>query len=124
MRWSCCESLGRTAAAIALAAERHGQAHARTLDVQEISIWQKLKHTNLVQLLDVFETDMHLFLVTELMKGGDLFKHLTKHTFFSELDAASLARQVRRGPKTTGPVNLAHGLPCTHADSRRCRLPS
>ncbi len=40
----------------------------------EITIWEQLKHPNLVRLLDVFETETHLYLVTELMRGGDLFQ--------------------------------------------------
>ena len=36
----------------------------------EITIWEQLKHPNLVRLLDVFETDERIYLVTELMRGG------------------------------------------------------
>ena len=37
----------------------------------EITIWEQLKHPNLVRLLDVFETDERIYLVTELMRGGE-----------------------------------------------------
>lgn len=57
-------------------------------------IWEQLQHPNLVQLLDVFETDECLYLVTELMRGGDLFKKLEKANTFSEVVAARLARQI------------------------------
>ena len=35
-----------------------------------------------------------LYLVTELMRGGDLFQHLAKASTFSEAEAARLARQI------------------------------
>ena len=54
----------------------------------EITIWEQLHHPNLVRLLDVFENEESLSLVTELMRGGDLFKKLEKATFFSEVVAA------------------------------------
>lgn len=44
----------------------------------EITIWEQLQHVNLVRLLDVFETDTTLSLVTELCRGGDLFERLAK----------------------------------------------
>lgn len=36
----------------------------------EIAIWEQFHHPSLLKLLDVFETDEHLMLVTELMTGG------------------------------------------------------
>jgi len=60
----------------------------------EIMIWEQLKHPNLVQLIDVFETDTELFLVTEIMRGGDLFQQLTKVEHFSEAEAVVLSRQI------------------------------
>ena len=47
-----------------------------------------------ILLLDVFEDDHQLCLVTELMRGGDLFKHLSKASTFTEGEAARLARQI------------------------------
>ena len=45
-------------------------------------------------MLQVFETDDELFLVTELMRGGDLFQLLSKRSNFTEGAAARLARQI------------------------------
>ncbi len=60
----------------------------------EITIWEGLRHPNLVALLDVFEEDEKLLLVTELMKGGDLFRQLTRFSTFSEGQAMKLGRQI------------------------------
>ena len=42
----------------------------------EIAVWEAIDHPHLVQLLDVFEDPEHLTLITEHMRGGDLFVRL------------------------------------------------
>jgi len=42
----------------------------------EIAIWERFRHPSLLKLLDVFETDTHLRLVTELMTGGELHREI------------------------------------------------
>ena len=54
----------------------------------------ELDHPNLIKLHDVFESDDQLLLVTDLMRGGDLFQQLARASTFSEAEAAKLARQI------------------------------
>lgn len=58
------------------------------------SLFAELDHPNLIKLHDVFESDDQLLLVTDLMRGGDLFQQLTRAASFSEAEAAKLARQI------------------------------
>jgi len=77
---------------------KHAESESVHMEMlrNEITIWEQLKHPNLVRLIDVFESPEHLYLVTELMRGGDLFKKLEKQGDgkFSEAEAARLARQI------------------------------
>ena len=43
---------------------------------REISILRTLKHPNIVEIRDVFEDAHHVFIVTELLAGGELFDHI------------------------------------------------
>lgn len=43
---------------------------------REISILRTLRHNRLVCLEDVVETDMRLYLVMELVRGGELYEHI------------------------------------------------
>ena len=52
------------------------KASAADLLHGEIAIWEALEHPNLVKLIDVFEDVSHIILITELMRGGDLFSRL------------------------------------------------
>jgi len=64
---------------------------------REINIMQKLRHKSIIQLIDIFETPSELFLVLELVSGGELFDQIVERGSYSENDAASLIRQVLEG---------------------------
>lgn len=42
-------------------------------EMREVGVWEKLKHPNVVRLFAWKKTNDELYLVTELMKGGELF---------------------------------------------------
>ena len=76
----------------------------------EISIWSMLTHKHLVRLYDAFETPDDLMLVTELMRGGDLFERLRDIASFDEASAQDLAAQVVSG------VAYLHSHGVVHCD--------
>lgn len=52
--------------------------------LREISLMKVLRHNNIVELLDVIRTPNHIYLVLELLTGGELFNRLTEEKRFSE----------------------------------------
>jgi len=64
---------------------------------REINIMQKLHHKNIIQLIEIFETQTELFLILELVSGGELFDQIVERGNYSESDAANLIRQVLEG---------------------------
>jgi serine/threonine protein kinase len=60
----------------------------------EIAIWEGLRHPHLLTLLDVHETPTKVLLVTEFCEGGDLFEAIGRVSRFTELQAATLGRQI------------------------------
>jgi len=60
----------------------------------EISVWEHCDHPNLLQMIDVFETPDELLLVSDLMRGGDLFQALAGVERFSELEARLIFEQI------------------------------
>lgn len=54
----------------------------------EIDILKNLDHPNIVRLFEVFEDKNYIYLVTELMTGGELFDEIIKRKTFTEKDAA------------------------------------
>lgn len=62
----------------------------------EVSVLQRVLrgHKNVLTLVDYFETDDGLYLVTDLAGGGDLFDRIVNSGHFYELDAANIVRLV------------------------------
>lgn len=66
---------------------------------REIEILKTMDHPNIIKLVDVFEDDKYLHLVTELCTGGELFDRIIEKTksaegHYSEQDAANLIKDV------------------------------
>ncbi|XP_048517436.1 calcium/calmodulin-dependent protein kinase type 1 [Dendroctonus ponderosae] len=60
----------------------------------EIKVLRRLKHPNIVQLLETFEDKSRVFLVMELVTGGELFDRIVEKGSYTEKDASGLIRQV------------------------------
>lgn len=55
---------------------------------------QWLSHPNIVQLLETFEDKFKVYLVMELVSGGELFDRIVEKGSYTEKDASHLIRQV------------------------------
>ncbi|KAM4678218.1 calcium/calmodulin-dependent protein kinase type 1D [Discoglossus pictus] len=60
----------------------------------EIAVLRKIKHENIVALEDIYESPSHLYLVMQLVSGGELFDRIVEKGFYTEKDASTLIRQV------------------------------
>ena len=53
----------------------------------EIANLRKMEHPNILKMYEFFETGNHVFLVTELATGGELFDEIIKRGKLTEADA-------------------------------------
>ncbi|CAH1775078.1 unnamed protein product [Owenia fusiformis] len=60
----------------------------------EIALMRECNHPNIVKLKEEFETGKNIFLVMELVKGGDLFDAITQSVKFNEADSASMVKDL------------------------------
>ncbi|CAG0915247.1 unnamed protein product [Notodromas monacha] len=60
----------------------------------EIQVLRRLRHPNIVQLVETFEDKNKVYLVMELVTGGELFDRIVEKGSYTEKDAADLMRQV------------------------------
>jgi hypothetical protein len=66
---------------------------------REIDILREVRHPHIIELVDVYEDERYLHLITELCTGGELFDRIIAKTqsaegHFSEHDAAKLVRDI------------------------------
>lgn len=64
------------------------------LIVNEISIIKELDHPNILKIYEAYEDEESLYIVTELIHGGELFDEISKRLNFTEQDAAIIIKQI------------------------------
>ncbi|XP_022801295.1 serine/threonine-protein kinase DCLK1-like isoform X2 [Stylophora pistillata] len=74
----------------------------------EISILRRVKHKNIVELIEEYETPKEIFLVMELVKGGDLFEAIVKATKYTEKDASHMVRDLASALHYLHSMNVVH----------------
>ena len=63
----------------------------------EIEVLKRLKHNNIVRLIDVLQSSNSMYIITEFCKDGDLRESLAKKKVFSESDALNVFFQILDG---------------------------
>ncbi|XP_028275060.1 serine/threonine-protein kinase DCLK1b isoform X2 [Parambassis ranga] len=74
----------------------------------EVSILRRVKHPNIVLLIEEMDTHGELYLVMELVKGGDLFDAITSSTKYTERDASSMLFNLASAIKYLHSLNIVH----------------
>lgn len=65
--------------------------------LQEVYILKNIKHSNVIRLLEVFESPKNLLIVMEYSGGGDLLKYIKRHGKLSEQKAREYFIQIVYG---------------------------
>lgn len=76
----------------------------------EIKVLRRLKHSNIVQLLETYEDKNKVYLVMELVTGGELFDRIVEKGSYTEKDASDLIRQILEA------VDYMHSQGVVHRD--------
>ena len=80
----------------------------RELIRSEVDIMSKCNHPNIIRLKETFETKTHLYIVTELVRDGDLFDFLSEKRVCSESEAAIIAQDVLETVRYLNEQGLVH----------------
>jgi len=97
--------------------------------IREIDIMKKVgNHPNILKLFEVFETKNYLYLVLELVTGGELFDQIVARGEYSEKDASNIVRQIIAAVAHLHANGIAHrdlkpqNLLCAGADGDDIRM--
>ncbi|KAK6318961.1 hypothetical protein J4Q44_G00101720 [Coregonus suidteri] len=74
----------------------------------EIVILKMLKHPNILQLVDVYETRKEYFLFLELATGREVFDWILDQGYYSERDTSNVVRQVLEAVAYLHSLNIVH----------------
>lgn len=76
----------------------------------EIAILRMVAHPHIIRLEDVFETGDTMYIVTELLTGGELFENIVGRSRFTEAETRALARPL------VDAIAYLHALGIVHRD--------
>lgn len=76
----------------------------------ETDILRKVRHPNIIQMNEIYETDEYLFLVMEMVTGGELFDKIIEKGCYTEGEAAILVRKI------VSAIDYLHDLDICHRD--------
>ncbi|PRP79974.1 hypothetical protein PROFUN_05950 [Planoprotostelium fungivorum] len=77
---------------------------------REIQIMKQLKHDHILPLIEVYENKDNIYLVLELVTGGELFDRIVERGNYNEKDASGIVAQI------LGAVSYLHSQGVVHRD--------
>ncbi|RXN04320.1 serine threonine- kinase DCLK1 isoform X1 [Labeo rohita] len=98
-----------TGRAYALKIINKGKCRGKEHMIQnEVAILRRVKHPNIVLLIEEMDTYSELYLVMELVKGGDLFDAITSANRYTERDASGMLYNLANAIKYLHSLNIVH----------------
>lgn len=76
----------------------------------EVDILKKVNHPNIIALKELFDTPEKLYLVMELVTGGELFDKIVEKGSYTEAEASTLVRKI------VSAVSYLHNIDIVHRD--------
>jgi len=77
---------------------------------REIEVLKKVRHHNIIQLVEIFEDNAHMYIVTEIATGGELFDRIVEKVSYAENDAARVVKQL------VSAIDYLHNIGIVHRD--------
>jgi len=96
--------------AIKIIDTRHMHKEDRIKIFQEIKILSKLDHPNIIKIYEYFNSSRSIYIVTELLGGGELFDRIIEEKKFTEVNAAKTMKEVLSA------INYCHEKNIVHRD--------
>jgi len=94
----------------------------------EVAILQKVHHPNIVELKSMFENSAHIYLVMELVQGGELLERIIERGSYTEKEAAQTGKEMLAAVQHLHNLGIAHrdlkpeNLLCTSKDKTNVHI--
>ena len=57
---------------------------------EELEVLQSINHINIMRVIQILEDDKHYYVVSEFLRGGELFERIMKNKSYNEAIAADI----------------------------------
>jgi calcium/calmodulin-dependent protein kinase I len=85
-----------------------GQRRALDKLWREINIMRQVKHPNILQLFEVFDSRQYIYIVIEFVSGGELFEQIVDSNGLPENRAAPIIKQISHAVQYLHSLNIVH----------------
>ncbi|CEO99397.1 Protein kinase domain-containing protein [Plasmodiophora brassicae] len=75
---------------------------------EEVEIMHRIEHPNVVALIEIFDTPKSLYMVLELLVGGELFERIVAKGSYSEREASHLIKSLTEAIKYLHSIGIVH----------------
>ena len=76
--------------------------------IRELDLLQVISHPNIIELLQIVETDKHCFMALEMAENGDLLSYLNSRGRLPEEEARFIFNQICQGILYCHSFNISH----------------
>jgi calcium/calmodulin-dependent protein kinase I len=74
----------------------------------EVCILKRIRHPNIIQLFEMYEMENKIYLVMELITGGELFDEIVGRGTFHERDAAKVVQKILKAIEYLHMMGIVH----------------
>eukprot|EP00117_Sycon_ciliatum_P014602 scpid66984/ scgid14795/ Calcium/calmodulin-dependent protein kinase type 1D; CaM kinase I delta; CaM kinase ID; CaMKI-like protein kinase len=74
----------------------------------EVAVLRRVSHPNIIALIELFECTKHVYLVMDLVTGGELFDRIVAKGHYTEKDASTILRQILEAVSYLHNMNIVH----------------
>ena len=78
--------------------------------LSEINVLKDLDHPNILKIYEAYQDSKRIYIVTEILQGGELFDMIVQKSYFHEHDVAKIMHQIFLA------INHCHQKSIVHRD--------
>lgn len=75
---------------------------------REIDIMKKVDHPNILKHFEIYEDDVNVYIVMELIHGSELFDRIVDKGYYSEANTVHVVKQILSSVQYLHDIGIAH----------------
>ena len=76
--------------------------------LKEYHILKEIDHNHIIKIFELWQDDVYYYIITEYLEGGELYKRISARKKFTEVDCASIIKQILLALNYCHKGNIVH----------------